>query len=242
MGAIDGMELCSRFSRSACPRRLRRLSRAARAVRMRPVPDRPAELPGRRPYQVNGVWYPPRSTTAMTRPARPRGTARVSTARRPPTARSTIMNQMTAAHKTLPLPSVVEVTNLQNGRARPLAGQRPRSLCRRPADRRVAPRRADARVYRPARPGPGVGSCGKRVSRSPRQRCAAISDGSGRPRVPRVADAARRRRPTATGPDLRPRRIRVAKSGPPASPRAGSDHRRSPPPRAVVPARTSTGI
>ena len=27
------------------------------------------------------------------------------------------MNQMTAAHKTLPLPSVVEVSNLQNGRA-----------------------------------------------------------------------------------------------------------------------------
>ena len=38
------------------------------------------------------------------------------------------MYGMTAAHKTLPLPAYVRVTNLQNGRSRRGAGQRPRAF------------------------------------------------------------------------------------------------------------------
>jgi rare lipoprotein A len=68
-------------------------------------------------YQVNGVWYYPKvdydydetGTASWYGPGFD-GKA---------TADGEIydMNQLSAAHKTLPLPSVVEVTNLQNGRA-----------------------------------------------------------------------------------------------------------------------------
>jgi len=69
------------------------------------------------PYQVNGVWYRPRvdydydetGTASWYGP----GFDRRATA----DGEIYDMNQPTAAHKTLPLPSVVEVTNLQNGRA-----------------------------------------------------------------------------------------------------------------------------
>jgi rare lipoprotein A len=69
------------------------------------------------PYQVKGVWYTPKvdynydetGTASWYGPGFDRQ----------PTADGEIydMNQVSAAHKTLPLPSVVEVTNLQNGRA-----------------------------------------------------------------------------------------------------------------------------
>lgn len=69
------------------------------------------------PYQINGVWYYPkvdydydeRGTASWYGPGFDRKT----------TANGEIydMNQLSAAHKTLPLPSVVEVTNLQNGRS-----------------------------------------------------------------------------------------------------------------------------
>jgi rare lipoprotein A len=69
------------------------------------------------PYQINGVWYYPKvdydydetGTASWYGPGFDQKT----------TANGEIydMNQLTAAHKTLPLPSIVEVTNLQNGRA-----------------------------------------------------------------------------------------------------------------------------
>lgn len=69
------------------------------------------------PYQINGVWYYPkvdydydeRGTASWYGPGFDQKT----------TANGEIydMNQVSAAHKTLPLPSVVEVTNLQNGRS-----------------------------------------------------------------------------------------------------------------------------
>jgi len=69
------------------------------------------------PYQVNGVWYYPTANYNYdeTGTASWYGPGFDGKA----TADGEIydMNQMTAAHKTLPLPSVVEVSNLQNGRA-----------------------------------------------------------------------------------------------------------------------------
>ncbi len=69
------------------------------------------------PYQINGVWYYPKvdydyeenGTASWYGPGFDQKV----------TANGEIydMNQLSAAHKTLPLPSVVEVTNLQNGRA-----------------------------------------------------------------------------------------------------------------------------
>jgi rare lipoprotein A len=69
------------------------------------------------PYQINGVWYYPRIDYAYDAT----GTASWYGPGfdRRPTADGEIydMNELSAAHKTLPLPSVVEVSNLQNGRA-----------------------------------------------------------------------------------------------------------------------------
>jgi len=69
------------------------------------------------PYQVNGVWYYPRADynydeTGTASWYGPGFDQRL-------TADNEIydMNQLSAAHKTLPLPSVVQVTNLQNGRS-----------------------------------------------------------------------------------------------------------------------------
>lgn len=71
---------------------------------------------GNRPYQVNGVWYSPLRTA---KGYRQRGVAswygskfhgRLTSSREPYD-----MYAMTAAHKTLPLPSYVRVTNLKTG-------------------------------------------------------------------------------------------------------------------------------
>src|SRR5579863_10060075 len=69
------------------------------------------------PYEVKGVWYYPRAdynydetgVASWYGPGFDQHT----------TADNEIydMNELSAAHKTLPLPSVVEVTNLQNGRS-----------------------------------------------------------------------------------------------------------------------------
>ena len=77
----------------------------------------------------------------MTRPEPRRGTARRSTARPTANGETFDLTEVSAAHKTLQLPSVVEVTNLQNGRALkvrvndrgPFAGDRIIDLSRRAA-------------------------------------------------------------------------------------------------------------
>ena len=69
-----------------------------------------------RPYEVNGVWYYPKSDPGYDR----QGLASWygGTEQHRPTADGEIfdMNLPSAAHTTLPLPSWVEVTNLDNGR------------------------------------------------------------------------------------------------------------------------------
>src|SRR6266700_5489443 len=69
------------------------------------------------PYQVKGLWYTPRADysydeTGLASWYGPGFNQQL-------TAANEIydMNQLSAAHKTLPLPSVVQVTNLQNGRS-----------------------------------------------------------------------------------------------------------------------------
>jgi rare lipoprotein A len=68
------------------------------------------------PYQVNGVWYHPTvdydyDTTGTASWYGPGFDHRATS-----DGEIYDMNELSAAHKTLPLPSVVEVTNLQNGR------------------------------------------------------------------------------------------------------------------------------
>jgi len=68
------------------------------------------------PYQVNGVWYYPKVDYSYDQSGTASWYGEQFNNR--PTSDGEIfdMNQLSAAHKTLPLPSVVEVTNLQNGR------------------------------------------------------------------------------------------------------------------------------
>ncbi|MEM7679854.1 MAG: septal ring lytic transglycosylase RlpA family protein [Pseudomonadota bacterium] len=70
-----------------------------------------------KPYQIKGVWYRPRETYNFTET----GIASWYGPQfhRKQTANGEIfdMNEMTAAHRTLQLPSIVRVTNLENGRS-----------------------------------------------------------------------------------------------------------------------------
>ncbi len=114
------------------------------------------------PYEVAGVWYYPRVDPDYDRtgigswyglPFHGRDTANGETYD---------MNELTAAHKTLPMPTMVRVTNLENGRSLVLRGQRPRPLCQRPHHRCLAARRTTARLRdRRDRQGPGPGALGR---------------------------------------------------------------------------------
>ncbi len=68
------------------------------------------------PYQVGGRWYYPKHDPDYEAVGVASWYGREFHGR--PTANGEIfdMNRMSAAHKTLPLPSIVEVTNLENGR------------------------------------------------------------------------------------------------------------------------------
>lgn len=72
-----------------------------------------------RPYQINGVWYYPQSHYEMDETGvssyygGPDGTHGLPTA----TGERFDMFELTAAHKTVPLPCVAVITNLENGRA-----------------------------------------------------------------------------------------------------------------------------
>lgn len=69
------------------------------------------------PYQVNGVWYYPRVDYGYDENGTASWYGPGFDGRATADGEIYDMNQPSAAHKTLPLPSVVEVTNLQNGRA-----------------------------------------------------------------------------------------------------------------------------
>jgi rare lipoprotein A len=69
------------------------------------------------PYQVNGVWYYPKVNYSYDETGTASWYGPGFDGRATADGEIYDMNQMTAAHKTLPLPSVVEVSNLQNGRA-----------------------------------------------------------------------------------------------------------------------------
>ena len=68
------------------------------------------------PYQVNGVWYHPRADYSYDKTGTASWYGEQFNERATSDGEIFDMNQLSAAHKTLPLPSVVEVTNLQNGR------------------------------------------------------------------------------------------------------------------------------
>lgn len=69
------------------------------------------------PYQVNGVWYYPKVDYSYNQTGTASWYGEQFNHRATSDGEIFDMNELSAAHKTLPLPSVVEVTNLQNGRA-----------------------------------------------------------------------------------------------------------------------------
>lgn len=71
-----------------------------------------------RPYQINGVWYHPQPHYEYEEEgmASYYGGTDVFHGRRTSTGERFDMNEVSAAHKTLPLPCIAEVTNLENGR------------------------------------------------------------------------------------------------------------------------------
>src|SRR4051794_37158926 len=93
------------------------------------------------PYQVNGVWYSPRVDYNYDDTGTASWYGEAFNGKSTANGETFDLTQVSAAHKTLQLPSVVEVTNLQNGRALkvrvndrgPFAGDRIIDLSRRAA-------------------------------------------------------------------------------------------------------------
>ena len=69
------------------------------------------------PYQVKGVWYYPHVDYAYDQTGLASWYGEQFEGRLTANGEIFDLNQLTAAHKTLPMPSIVEVVNLQNGRA-----------------------------------------------------------------------------------------------------------------------------
>jgi rare lipoprotein A len=69
------------------------------------------------PYQVNGVWYHPTVDYDYDQTGTASWYGEQFDQRYTSNGEIFDMNRVSAAHKTLPLPSVVQVTNLENGRA-----------------------------------------------------------------------------------------------------------------------------
>ncbi|MDO9588467.1 MAG: septal ring lytic transglycosylase RlpA family protein [Brevundimonas sp.] len=83
-----------------------------------PVVTDPAPIvPGTmRPYQIRGRWYQPAEQPGYDETGLASWYGQQFNGRPTATGERFDMNAMTAAHKTLPLPGLVEVTNLANGR------------------------------------------------------------------------------------------------------------------------------
>ena len=69
-----------------------------------------------KPYKVNGIWYTPQADPYYDRTGVSSWYGRDFHGKRTANGEKYDMNAMTAAHPTLPLPSYVLVTNLENGR------------------------------------------------------------------------------------------------------------------------------
>ncbi|MDO9337419.1 MAG: septal ring lytic transglycosylase RlpA family protein [Caulobacter sp.] len=83
----------------------------------RPPPKSGDRLPGTmRPYQVRGVWYTPREQPNYNEVGMASWYGQQFHNRQTANGEMFDMWVISAAHKTLPLPSIVEVTNLDNGK------------------------------------------------------------------------------------------------------------------------------
>ena len=70
-----------------------------------------------KPYQIKGIWYYPKDEPAYSETGLASWYGDPFHGRKTANGETYDMNQMTAAHKTLPMPTDVRVTNLENGRS-----------------------------------------------------------------------------------------------------------------------------
>jgi rare lipoprotein A len=82
-----------------------------------PGPAKPAPYKIGKPYQVNGVWYYPKADYRYSESGIASWYGPGFHGKRTANGEVYDENGLTAAHKTLPMPSLVRVTNLENGRS-----------------------------------------------------------------------------------------------------------------------------
>ena len=70
-----------------------------------------------KPYQIEGIWYYPKDEANYNETGLASWYGEPFHGRKTANGETYDMNQMTAAHKTLPMPTEVRVTNLENGRS-----------------------------------------------------------------------------------------------------------------------------
>lgn len=70
-----------------------------------------------KPYQIEGIWYYPKDEASYNETGLASWYGEPFHGRKTANGETYDMNQMTAAHKTLPMPTDVRVTNLENGRS-----------------------------------------------------------------------------------------------------------------------------
>ena len=82
-----------------------------------PGPGKPAPYKIGKPYQVNGVWYYPKADYKYSETGIASWYGPGFHGKRTANGEVYDENGLTAAHKTLPMPAMVRVTNLENGRS-----------------------------------------------------------------------------------------------------------------------------
>lgn len=82
-----------------------------------PGPAKPGPYKIGKPYQVNGVWYYPKADYSYNETGIASWYGPGFHGKRTANGEVYDENGLTAAHKTLPMPSMVRVTNLENGRS-----------------------------------------------------------------------------------------------------------------------------
>ncbi len=90
---------------------------AERSQTAEPSPSQPGAYKVGRPYQIANVWYYPREDYAYDETGIASWYGPGFHGKSTANGETYDQNAMTAAHRTLPMPSMVQVTNLENGRS-----------------------------------------------------------------------------------------------------------------------------
>jgi rare lipoprotein A len=108
--------LASALALAACSQ-AELVSHAAKKMQLPPPEPRAGEYKIGRPYEIDGVWYYPRADYGYRETGIASWYGPNFQGNRTANGETFDQYKMTAAHRTLPLPSMVRVTNLENGRS-----------------------------------------------------------------------------------------------------------------------------